>query len=1179
MTGVTAKELVLENFKSFGVKTRIPLKTGFTTISGPNGSGKSNLLDSLLFVLGLSSSKQLRAERLPDLITNQKGKTFARVALKLGVPVPEGGERIVEIARTVRVTKAGYTSTYYLDGRPVTLQKVHDSLNELGIGSQGGNVVLQGDVTRIITMSPLERRRLIDELAGVGEFDRKIEAAEGEIARAERHMEDCRLIEAELSSRLAALEQEREQAVKFQALERERDRLERQALAAEARELGRKAEGFRTDARELEESERAAEADLPKIAENIEKARRNLAEAEENLRRVGEGEKLEKLRKLEEMKARASTVRAEIAHIEGLLREGARRARSLQQGIERSLAERTTAEEGKTAALAAAEAERAAEVAARKNLEGAKAELAKMEGAARAKVAELTGQKDRQRELQFQLEAVRLAGGAARGEHARVEASAKEVAAELEALAQKLSGLKGLLEDADTTRADLEARLRGSEELLRALRARRQELLDRKAALEEEVRPLIRQVGAAEAAGQGDPTARALQILRTAAVGGVIGEAGSLLTVPPELSVAVAAAGGGRLKNIVVESDKVAARCIEELRRGHGPRMTFLPLNKIKGNAATSFLRHEGLVDYLINLVQFDEAYAPAFEYILGTTVLAEDLETARRYLGRYRLVTREGDLLDLSGAMTGGGAEKMKSASAGLAQVRAQLASKEAEARRLVDELVGIERRIKENEESRERAKLSLAELGKDSSRDVKDREALLDRRVQLKKRKADFDGELAKLAGAFEAKAREEDALSAELLAVNARVGALTEEIGAGEASRLQRAIEGWTAELEARRTGALAQAEEAKRRELEVGYLSRSIEGWQAELEEVTSKEGELAKRMDQSRAEAAAVEETVAQLGTELEGLTKELEILREEREKRARQLELLFGKRSQAEARIAVAREQLGAVKQKIAELDAARAEFEAKLAEKGGLRDDEGEVPALAVVRRELDRVQRALADLGPVNLLALEQFEKLSARRQELVERLAVLEKEKSEFRERIGRFADLKKTAFLAAYEAVDKNFRTIYAELSDGSGEIELENREDPFGGGLTLRAQPRNKLMKRLEALSGGEKSLAALAFIFSLQGYRPAPFYVFDEVDMFLDGRNTEKLAEMIQRRAEGTQFLVVSLRKAMLKRSFRTIGVTPGTGGNTRVTGLSMDEALAGADPAAEAAAGQAAAG
>ncbi|PSN78331.1 chromosome segregation protein SMC, partial [filamentous cyanobacterium CCP4] len=212
----------------------------------------------------------------------------------------------------------------------------------------------------------------------------------------------------------------------------------------------------------------------------------------------------------------------------------------------------------------------------------------------------------------------------------------------------------------------------------------------------------------------------------------------------------------------------------------------------------------------------------------------------------------------------------------------------------------------------------------------------------------------------------------------------------------------------------------------------------------------------------------------------------------------------------------------------------------------------------LEELRKELRSLQRRMEAMEPVNMLALEEYNRTEERLGELTHKLTTLEEERTELLLRIETFTTLRRQAFTEAYNAVNENFQAIFAELSDGDGHLQLEDPEDPFNGGLNLVAHPKGKPVRRLASMSGGEKSLTALGFIFALQRYRPSPFYAFDEVDMFLDGANVERLSRMIKRQAESAQFIVVSLRRPMIESAQRTIGVTQARGAYTQVLGIDL---------------------
>ena len=226
------------------------------------------------------------------------------------------------------------------------------------------------------------------------------------------------------------------------------------------------------------------------------------------------------------------------------------------------------------------------------------------------------------------------------------------------------------------------------------------------------------------------------------------------------------------------------------------------------------------------------------------------------------------------------------------------------------------------------------------------------------------------------------------------------------------------------------------------------------------------------------------------------------------------------------------------------------------------LPDPRPEIPealrlaGLEALQTDLQAIQQRMEALEPVNMLALEELEALEERLNELNERLDVLNSEREELLLRIETVATLRQDAFMEAFTAVDGHFREIFASLSDGDGHLQLENPEEPLEGGLTLVAHPKGKTVRRLASMSGGEKSLTALSFLFALQRFRPSPFYALDEVDSFLDGVNVERLAALIARQAEAAQFMVVSHRRPMIGAAQRTIGVTQARGAHTQVVGL-----------------------
>jgi chromosome segregation protein len=367
-----------------------------------------------------------------------------------------------------------------------------------------------------------------------------------------------------------------------------------------------------------------------------------------------------------------------------------------------------------------------------------------------------------------------------------------------------------------------------------------------------------------------------------------------------------------------------------------------------------------------------------------------------------------------------------------------------------------------------------------------------------------------------------------------------------------------------------------------ELEQADVALRIAREQKDQLEAQQRETSLVLARLQSQLEALAENEKRSQI--EAASLTAEVQELRQQQladqtnrvalETEQQELQTRFGEqrraRDQAEALLASQRQEqqqhqwdLERLGEQLQALSEEKRNFGLRLHQmEQALPNPLPELPeelreaGLAALQEQLKVVQQRMEALEPVNMLALEELEQLETRLAELAERLAVLASERLELLLRVETVATLRQEAFMEAFRAVDGHFREIFAGLSEGEGQLQLENEADPLEGGLTLVAHPKGKAVRRLASMSGGEKSLTALSFLFALQRFRPSPFYAFDEVDSFLDGVNVDRLAGLISSQADAAQFLVVSHRRPMIAASTRTIGVTQARGAHTQVVGL-----------------------
>ncbi|MBD0337270.1 MAG: chromosome segregation protein SMC, partial [Cyanobacteria bacterium Co-bin13] len=657
------------------------------------------------------------------------------------------------------------------------------------------------------------------------------------------------------------------------------------------------------------------------------------------------------------------------------------------------------------------------------------------------------------------------------------------------------------------------------------------------------------------------------KVLLESGLKGICGLVAQLGKVEPRYQMALEIAAGGRLGYLVVENDSIAARGIEMLKQRRAGRATFLPLNAIRAPKFTpisAWQRPDGFIDYAVNLIDCEPRYQEVFTYVFGNTVVFETLEEARQHLGQFRIVTLEGEMLETSGAMTGG---SMLRRQGGLHFGTVEPAESD-EAKALRNRLQEIEVILARCERGIEQATSTIRqtsqaliearqrhrELELQVKQNQTQHQQLHERQSQSQSQLDRCQQELSSVQTRLQELAATLPAQETEIQAQRQALAELEQSQSHGEWQQAQTQIRGLEGQLSERQQ-ALQTAErqlqerQTRRERLESAVQQnqqrldtlRQQQQQQQQLETLETQQTELAAAANQSRQAIAALDQTLATEKANRDRIEYQLR----ERQNAKQQQEW------QHQKLLEVQQER----RQQQADL---QAQLEAQAAE---LPDPPPEIPVeldLETLEKELRSLQRRLEALEPVNMLALEEYNRTQERLEDLSQKLGTLEEERTELLLRVENFTTLRRQAFQEAFDAVNKNFEAIFAELSDGDGHLQLDDPQDPFNGGLNLVAHPKGKPVRRLASMSGGEKSLTALSFIFALQRYRPSPFYAFDEVDMFLDGANVERLSRMIKHQAKQAQFIVVSLRRPMIESSQRTIGVTQARGAYTQVLGIDL---------------------
>jgi len=1153
------KELEIYNFKSFGKKVRIPFFDDFTAVSGPNGSGKSNIVDSVLFCLGLSSSRTMRAEKLTDLIFNGNGAHEATVKVKFDnsdFELPADTE--VTITRKVRRTGSGYYSYYYLNGKQCTLADIHELLSKACITPEGYNVVLQGDVTRIIEVSPLERRKIIDEIAGVAEFDRRRDRALDELDVVRERVDRIDIVLGEVGLRLEQLTVEREQALRYQELREKKRHYEKMAFASKLSKLTGDIEALANDIARKQRSKDKLITELIGRRDAIYELEGQLSALSNAVSEKGENEQLELTKRIERIKAsigqhqhRVDFVAKEAEHLESQRRKAFVEVNALKQKQE-TLQGEIGAEEVRRGSLASALDEEERELSAlTQQLSTLDADLTyardelferrKMLAEEKDKRSDVIRAKDRVldiiRRAATDLHALEAKIDALRAQAAAAQTDAETIHRSGVALTRQLRDTREDVKDLETRREDLKLAV---ETVERRLTQAHQELVKAEARLKESF-------------------GKAVEAISTARLPGVRGVVAELGRVDQRYATALEVAAGSRMRNIIVDTDEDAARAIAYLKEHDAGRATFLPLNRMTPIHREPLGAGTGVIDYAINLVEYDEAYAAAFSYVFGRTVVVTDLDAARAHLGSYRMVTLEGELLEMSGAMTGGidrrALKFVAGEEAALHKLGRQVRDYEKERTRLQQELKGVDDRMLQ-------AQHELVKAEGDQERLARERAALEARRAAVESEAQEKASQLATLredkaqAGSTINELEEQEVVHANAVTtLEGDIAGLEKQLAGTDASKLTERL--GTVGDEARRLQDRVSRCDATIAELRLQeeYNDKKLTDAKEQLHTTEARIRELRETMRDHSASAEQLERELADVCGRENALARELTELREERDALLAQIGVKETEKADRQHKIERAEQAIATLDYQRLELEARRDELRAEAGELGDVPSDEPYEAVVAALRT----LESQIESMNDVNMRAIEDYSTVERRKHDLSARKETLFSERAEILERIDRYGQMKKDAFLTAFESINANFKEIYSELSGATGELALENDEDPFDGGLFIHSWQLGEHVQRIEAMSGGEKSLAALAMIFAIQRYMPAPFYMFDEIDMFLDGANAERVARMIKKLAANAQFIVVSLRKSMIEAANRTIGVSMQEGNISSVTGVKLN--------------------
>ena len=1175
------KELEIQGFKSFPDKVKITFDAGVTGVVGPNGSGKSNLSDAVRWVLGETSSRQLRAAgKMEDVIFGGTRRRSAMGFASVRLTLDNTGHTLDVDADEVTIGRKYYRSgdsEYTINGQVCRLRDVYELLLDTGIGRDGYSVIGQGRIAEIVAAKSSERREIFEEACGIAKYRYRKTEAERRLAAAGENLERLRDILGELESRVGPLEKESAKAQKFLELSEQRKTLEvtlwtdsvhrardtvRQQVRdyetaqadyerfdGEAKAAEQEAEEIRMQAQQLTIAVERLNGDIRSITEQISGSDSRIAVLENDILRNEES---------------IASLRSEIEAGE---QDGAEADAALQR--HRAVAAKMEAEGEKLAAEIDALNAELEQLADASNASGARKDTL------RAEITDLTAKRTEAQVAQAAAEAAEetarqrlpaleqaVQEGTDQWETARQDLTdtiryremltenEKQLANVRSGLELKLKNRKAALDEADTAEQRLGRELDAARQRLSVLR----ELEKNMDGYQNSVKAVMRAAGA-----------RRLR--------GIIGPVSAILKVEPGCEVAVETALGAALQNIVVENEAAAKAAIALLRSDNAGRATFLPLDTVQPGVFRG--RLSGTARLASSLVQADARYDNIVSNLLGRIIVVEDINEASRVARdngfRSRVVTMDGQVINAGGSFTGGSVQR----SAGLFTRKQEMEELRIRAAKLQKDCLAAQEKTDQCKEQVDALQAELTATASEQITAANDRVRAEAEQKRLEAAAAQLETarnarrqEIDTLQAALaDSRAKAEDAakLQAELTAKIDRRTAEMSRIAEGDDSFLTRQ-NALAQDLSVKRLEQVTRQKDAELAYSQIAALEQRARDAAARRTSLEESVAALAARSDACRAEIADIRQTRADSQTTI--AQKEAEIREATQKRLARQqaeTETLARARTAADSREEMSREMARLAERKAA----AESEYDqtvAKLWDEYQLSVSQAEAlcvefDSLPALRAQVADLRGKIRALGSVNVSAIEEYKEVKARYDALVTQVTDVEESRNELSRMISKLSAQMREIFTDSFRAINENFGRVFAELfGGGEASLMLEDESDVLSSGIGIRVAPPGKVIKNLEALSGGEQALVAISIYFAILAVNPAPFCILDEIEAALDDANVVRFAQYLRRVSDKTQFIVITHRRGTMEAANVLYGVTMQEDGVSKLLKLDLEQ-------------------
>ena len=1177
------KRLELQGFKSFADKTVLEFKPGITAVIGPNGSGKSNISDSIRWVLGEQSMKSLRGAKSEDIIfagtQNRKSLGFAEASIVIDNTDGELPVEYAEVIVTRKIYRSGETG-YFINKTPCRLKDILELFMDTGIGKDGYSIIGQGKIDEILSNKSEDRRHIFEEAAGIVKYRARKSESEKKLEQTKLNLLRINDILSEIEAGLDPLRIQSEKAKRFLELHESLKDIEVGLFIHNIETYKEKLEQVVEDLKILENQKNDEEKKLNNIQNKkgtLKKQIDELIEEIEKCQNIG----FESTNQIEKINSEIGISNEKILHNkennERLLSE----IEDSKQKIKDLQEEKDTKKQKKDSLFSNKEK-------FEKELEEKEAELSKLTEGLSTKELEIEAKKqviEKNTDLKYEKN-IEISSLDANFEN--IEKRQKSIKTEIQETVSELDRTRTQKQDMSKEFQKIESEKNSATKELEENSNKKEEIENKIKEFNEQIDKMSyelrmkdsRQKFLIETEKEKEGYAKAVKLLLTDCDKnadlnkGVHGIIANLISVDKKYETAIEMTLGGMLQNIVTDSEEVAKKLVNHLRANNMGRASFLPITSIKGSKIDKIKgKFPGVIGVAADLVKFDKKYTQIVYNLLGRTVIVDNMDTgialAKENKYGFRIVTIQGDIINASGAITGGS----------VAQKTVNILGRGREIENLAKEIEVLQNKISETKRSKQDYEESISEFVEDSKElDEKIQQINIvyatekQKMLSVEEQILRLENTLSKLRNENEKIENQKADIKNQKQNIQNSVEDLEKEINelsivikefAEANSENQKYIDDLNFDITNLKISVSSFDESGSSIDEIIERIDKDIENYNNAITVKNDQIEDLKREDIELKEKIESLKNQIIEIKNSVSTSTEKIEQLKLDRVKKNEEL-------NKIEKDITDQFNLLEDLKGNLVKIDVKKTKLEQdidlvvnNLWEEYELTPnnatDHKKVENVQTTQKEVNDIRAEIKDLGSINVDSIEEYKKTKERYDFMCEQRLDLENTISKLRKMISEITDTMKKQFVEKFKLINKNFNEVFVELfGGGKAELILEDEDNVLECGIDIKAQPTGKKLQNMMLLSGGEKAFTAIALLFAILKINPAPFCILDEIEAALDDVNVYRYAEYLKKFCSDTQFLVITHRKGTMEAADTVYGVTMEENGISKLLSMKL---------------------